>query len=1286
MNKLLHTFRSMRRITQVSAVFGIVLSLFVTQLVFAQFDLGTGTGTVIDGPGTGTLPGDTGTGSGTGGTGTLPGDLGTGSGTGGTGTLPGVNCGDTILVDTILLQPLACNGVGLTVSANATLNLNSNTISSTSGTDKGIVISGDNATVTNGSVTGFAIGVQASSTAATITSVTATGNTVGISIEDTATGTTVSSNTISDGDKGIAVANSNDNTISANTTSGQASAGIEVSGSGSTGNTIDGNVMNSSPIGLSFTDGANTNSGSANTFNATTTSVAADSTTSKILITDNLGDSAQSVDNNGMDNYFGSSTGLCDRVITEADDEDPATPGVQVTITEDATCTTSGLIVNVNPTVAASVDITGTGTTKPVITNGATGVSNTAIIVATTSAPATISNIELLGWTTGVEANANGTTVTGVTFSNIQDSGAGVNLNGSDNSVDGNEFTASEKAGSAVTDNGANNTIANNNVNGSFTTAIVLSNTSEGTTVDANTIDFSTTTDGGTASTAIVVNYDAVAKATPPTLTNNTTVLSDNDTGIAIASSSTNTIIEGTTVNLGSTPTAAIVDAGTSTQIINTTMVGGVTGVYVTGMQLLGDNATVSGSTLTGTTAVSIEGDASGTTIVNTTITDSTTGIYQGPLTSNTTVAGMIYTNVTTQESTNALSATDQAAGFVVTAVGNNLVIVDSQNNPKIVIPDGAIAPIIDQINFSGSNINTLPGTIGTETNVGKTEIHGIVRADNAPIVKDIIIDANLGANAVRVLNDNTSAVVSGVIDAANPAEGLVVVDGAPTNVNGASITAVSETIGTKNVIRVSGLSNSLGHEFPDQDLDGVSNELDVCANTPAGELADATGCSASQQVSDDADSDGIADADDVCPTVAGRADYAGCPVSILVNIAQHDVNIGRGKPKKLHLPAVEIKVFDRKDTVFLAVAGNRTPKESLYGAIFESNAGFVATCTTSADGTCSAFAPSIGEYLVIGRYADASSRTHPVYVGKPLSSRAFVDTDNDGIGDLATRNLQIMKISKKDEYKEHRGGKKVVVKESKNEPEDEEGPEKLDRSNFDDDFRSQSLPVGTEPTLEVIVPESAVWEGTTSVYPFIFTSNSDWDVNVCAEVPGGYQIAGVYNDNGDLIPDTGCLQTFVSDQTITVAFEVVDIGSPEPELNSILTFASPKGKKTVRKHSASDVRKPRHDKDVREAKVKVKADKQEKVKKEKAEKAKKETEKKKKEQKKRKASLSASLQSSLLQSEVLEAELGSDREIVLTKNAAATNSDTAAVLVITAIIVAAAAALSTTVTKSMKK
>lgn len=67
------------------------------------------------------------------------------------------------------------------------------------------------------------------------------------------------------------------------------------------------------------------------------------------------------------------------------------------------------------------------------------------------------------------------------------------------------------------------------------------------------------------------------------------------------------------------------------------------------------------------------------------------------------------------------------------------------------------------------------------------------------------------------------------------------------------------------------GLTFNLGSK-KDADLDGVADNKDKCADTPAGVAVDKTGCPL------DKDSDGVADYLDTCPDVAGSKMLNGCP------------------------------------------------------------------------------------------------------------------------------------------------------------------------------------------------------------------------------------------------------------------------------------------------------------------------------------------------------------------------------------------------------------------------
>jgi hypothetical protein len=206
------------------------------------------------------------------------------------------------------------------------------------------------------------------------------------------------------------------------------------------------------------------------------------------------------------------------------------------------------------------------------------------------------------------------------------------------------------------------------------------------------------------------------------------------------------------------------------------------------------------------------------------------------------------------------------------------------------------------------------------------------------------------------------------------------------------------------------------------------------------------------------------------------------------------------------------VRVFDR------GIIGN--PHGSTYDQVFENDSGLIGSCTTDSAGTCTVGLESTAEALVIVKY-EVEPGTF-VYTGRPLGIDAFADTDSDGQGDLAARSFQIIQVLKRNGDVQFSGGSKTVV---------------------------------TGSYLEIVYPNEAVWEDALGgfVYPFIFTSDSEWEVDICGQVPEGYEIVGVYDEEGNLVSETNCTQTFVAYETRVVAFDVVEVGSPEPFLAATL-------------------------------------------------------------------------------------------------------------------------------------
>jgi hypothetical protein len=287
-----------------------------------------------------------------------------------------------------------------------------------------------------------------------------------------------------------------------------------------------------------------------------------------------------------------------------------------------------------------------------------------------------------------------------------------------------------------------------------------------------------------------------------------------------------------------------------------------------------------------------------------------------------------------------------------------------------------------------------------------------------------------------------------------------------------------------------------------------------------------------------DDDNDGVLDTDDACPTTKGRDDRQGCPAGDANLVELHTVDQaksgacpGGAGSCKSPIQDAQIRVFDRNNTTFQVAYGTKNPDGSIYDQVFESDIGRVGTCTTGSDGRCTAGEETAGDYLVIVKHADPSGET--IYTGKPKSGSDFVDTDGDALGDLAMKDFQVIKVLRKDGAVQFSGGSKTMVSGSH---------------------------------LEIVYPDFAVWEDAAAgyVYPFILTSDSEWTIDVCAYVPSGYAIVGAYDESANLVSDSRCTQTFVTGQTKVVAYEVVDVGSPEPKLDAHLKLKH-KGKvKTV--------------------------------------------------------------------------------------------------------------------------
>ncbi|MBI4991592.1 MAG: thrombospondin type 3 repeat-containing protein [Candidatus Harrisonbacteria bacterium] len=313
----------------------------------------------------------------------------------------------------------------------------------------------------------------------------------------------------------------------------------------------------------------------------------------------------------------------------------------------------------------------------------------------------------------------------------------------------------------------------------------------------------------------------------------------------------------------------------------------------------------------------------------------------------------------------------------------------------------------------------------------------------------------------------------------------------------------------------------------------------------------------------------------DQCPGVSGNVAETGCPFADKTTVILHLVDqqksgvcgtLPDGKPRpecKRPLQGVKVKVFDRERADFLAAYGTKRPKKDLLNVIYESDLGKVGSCVTGTDGSCLAGEDHPGKFLVIVKFQDGNNS---VYTGKFKNFKRNVilasqeeedDNDTDAASPkdtLITKTLRLLKTIKKDGKVIYQAGKMTVVS-------------------------------GSE--LDVLYPEYTIWNDSVELYPFVMSSNENWTVDVCLQVPPGYQIAGLLDENGSLVSTSNCTQSLIAGQSAVVLFSVKEIGSPEPNFGLSLT-TNHKGKKLKQDLNIDGIRKKTKDLQDQELRKKV--------------------------------------------------------------------------------------------------
>lgn len=292
-----------------------------------------------------------------------------------------------------------------------------------------------------------------------------------------------------------------------------------------------------------------------------------------------------------------------------------------------------------------------------------------------------------------------------------------------------------------------------------------------------------------------------------------------------------------------------------------------------------------------------------------------------------------------------------------------------------------------------------------------------------------------------------------------------------------------------------------------------------------------------------DTDGDETPDCWDDCPNEAGPPDQNGCPYANEAHISMRIIDLQRtglcgqlpnGQPRitcRVDLEGIPVKLFDREEGDFISAYGPR-PQRHLLDDIYENPIGLTGAGLTDVHGTCVIGVPNPGRFLMIAKYEDQESGM-TIYTAKYTNFRwdrsgcrwhsDRDDDDEDGVTppQKIHKEFHIIKLIRRNGAVRFMGGYMTHVNGSQ---------------------------------LDICQPEYTVWEGEQELYPFMFTSAEDWEVDVCMYVPEGYRIVGIMDESEELVSTSECVHAFVAGETKVFLFEVEDVGSPEPEVSFSLT------------------------------------------------------------------------------------------------------------------------------------
>jgi hypothetical protein len=259
-----------------------------------------------------------------------------------------------------------------------------------------------------------------------------------------------------------------------------------------------------------------------------------------------------------------------------------------------------------------------------------------------------------------------------------------------------------------------------------------------------------------------------------------------------------------------------------------------------------------------------------------------------------------------------------------------------------------------------------------------------------------------------------------------------------------------------------------------------------------------------------DTDHDGVLDPNDQCVTVPGTAQFHGCPSGLNVSVEEVDAS---AKPALQTDTALQTKVFSSAAGSCAANIGNQIKNyDKIYNTCIAEATAKETFSPSGSDNKPRNFITDLaGIYITTGdKLVLVQSRVNPDgshgYMGFDLPAMKSGESRNVGFNRTPGQDLKGLFVQDS-----------IFSRNSK--------------GIWNGSNRAQVIK-GSE--LYVFKPDLVTWSDGQEIYPFTFISDSDWELDVCLQVPVGYTIVA---------PGT-CDQTLISNEAKVVEFQVAATGS----------------------------------------------------------------------------------------------------------------------------------------------